>query len=178
MRVGIGVRSWRVVEERRTVLVIDNDDRVVMGPGIETQIIPRIDFLPPRKLEETVPINSMIDTMIQRRRRNRILFQRYRVLKVIDFHRFRILHGDVAPTQRLFPGIVSLDISLSRYVEFVDRDVPAAIYYMVLFLPKLRSINLSHVGVNSNVLWRITKTCPHLESITWNGFKGSYSSRL
>ena len=49
MRVGIGVGSWRVVEERRTVLVVDNDDRVVMGPGIKTQIIPRIDFLPLRK---------------------------------------------------------------------------------------------------------------------------------
>ena len=86
----------------------------------------------------------MIDTMIQRRRMNRILFQRYRVLQVIDFHRFRILHGDVAPPWTSFPGIASLDISLSRYVEFVDRDVDAAVYYMVLFWPELR-LSLIHI---------------------------------
>lgn len=159
----------------------NNNGRVVMGPGIETQVIPRIEFRPPN-LEETVLVNPMIDKMIQRRLRNAIVFQRYRVLKIFDFDQFRHIwdweEWATTRNKKPFLGIISLDISLSHYVYIVDRDVREALFWIVLFLPKLRSINLSNVGVDSNVLLRILEECPHLESITWNGFNWDDSMNL
>ena len=158
----------------------DNNGRVVMGPGIETQIIPRIEFRPPN-LEETVLVNPMIDKMIQRRLRNAIVFQRYRVLKIFDFDQFRHIwdwEEWATRNKKPFLGIISLDISVSHYVYIVDRDVREALFWIVLFLPKLRSINLSNIGVDSNVLLRILEECPHLVSITWNGFNWDDSMNL
>ena len=162
----------------------DDNDRC--GPGMETQIIPRIEFSP-RKIKVITETNyhykyfpardtgrrvdRMVHKLNQRRTRNAIVFQRYRVLKIIDFHRFGYRDKEelerIARTMPLL-GIVSFDISLSHYIKLDDVGV----YHMyLLFLPNLKSINLTNIGFQYNALGKsFARNCPRLEKITWNGF--------
>ena len=158
--------------------VDDDNDRC--GPGMETQIIPRIEFSPQKLNTNMGRVDRMVHKVNQRRTRNALVFQRYRVLKIIDFHRFEYRDKEalerIARTIPLL-GIVSLDISLSHYVALdFDDDASGVCHIYSLFLPNLRSINLTNVGLRYRVLTeKFARNCPLLEKITWNGFKSSDS---
>ena len=176
-----------------TILCGDDDDNHIVddgndrcGPGMETQIIPRIEFSPSKNDHFDKLINrniGRVDRMVhklnQRRTRNTIVFQRYRVLKIIDFHRFGYRDKEALErSAQAMPlqGIVSLDISLSHYVQLDDAAIGVYRMYL-LFLPNLRNINLTNVGFQYRVLAAssFARNCPRLEKITWNGFKWSES---
>ena len=158
--------------------VDDDNDRC--GPGMETKIIPRIEFSPQKLNTNMGRVDRMVHKVNQRRTRNALVFQRYRVLKIIDFHRFEYRDKEalerIARTIPLL-GIVSLDISLSHYVALdFDDDASGVCHIYSLFLPNLRSINLTNVGLRYRVLTeKFARNCPLLEKITWNGFKSSDS---
>ena len=151
--------------------LISNDSRME-----QNRAVPLLQIRPSKEQEEEGRLGRLLRLLYHHRDK----LQHYRMIKIIDVHKFAIfiLHEfgglkKITDTLQLY-GVVSLDMSSPTPTKYFTKNNTDNIWDEFLcriissILPNLRDVNLSNNGFPSASLLEFSRECPKLQKITWH----------